>query len=225
MKGLFQILLFFLVVPNCYSQENPRDYYYQFGKEKETKIYQYINANKSTDVIYWKVITDPVKKEIITYGIDKNFREMNKLTERIVDGGAIMVEFIVYDTNLLGVQTEKKAKVLKNKVYSWNKDEACVISYRLNFDEIGDVEFQKAREFQEFDTLKLDGKEYQVAKFLDTSKISLLKRGESMEELTNSTYAKGLGMIKYKTNGSDGIEEMEFKRLFTQEEFDAYKKN
>jgi len=224
MKISLYILFFTLSSFSCHSQENLKDYYYQFGKEKETKIYQYINTNDPLDIAYWKVITNPITKEIITYGIDEDFELRNVFKEKIVSRGSILFEFTVFDKNFFGFQKEKKTTVLKKKVYSWNKDEVCIQSYKFKDSEFGEIEIQKTREFEKIESLSLGGKMYEVAKFIDVHKTSLLRENDFQEELTYSYYAKGFGMIKYRNYGIEEVREMEFKRLFTQEEFDAYKK-
>lgn len=225
MKLLFKVLFLFLCCSNCYSQENLRDYYYQFGKEKETKIYQYVNTSDPSDIAYWKVITNPTTKEIITYGINEDFEQMNVFKEKIVSGGSILFEFTVFDKNFFGFQKEKKTTVVKKKVYSWNKDEVCIQSYKFKDSEFGEIEMQKSREFEKIDSLNLDGKVYEVAKFMDVHKTIFLKDKDFEEQLTYSYYARGFGMIKYRNYGIEGVREMEFKRLFTQEEFEKLKKN
>lgn len=225
MKFLTTCLCLVFSCVYSYSQDNLKDYYYQFGKKKETKIYQYVNANDSTDVVYWKVITNPKSMEIITYALNANFEEMNKYTEKIVEGGALLKEFIVYEKNLLGFKTEKKAEVLQRKVYSWNVKEVCVQSYKMKYSEIGEIEIQKKREFQEIDSLSLNSKNYEVAKFIDTRKFIIPKYNETDDDTTYAYYAKGLGMIRYRTYSRRGIEDMVFQRLFTPKEFEQYQKN
>lgn len=220
MKRVLQIItLGLIVILSSCSNKNLMKYYYPINKEPEVKIYKYIDSKNNKPGVYWKTITDPIQRTILTESYDSEFNLFNTFEEKIDNNKAELLKFIEYENG-----AEIIATIKMNEVYNSNKSKSY--SYAVEYtNKYGKMRFEKKRQFIKFEKIKIQGKQYTTAKFKDEYVINVFDQKDKFEFIQIAYYAKGIGMVKYERSIPSGeIETLDLDKILTEEEFKKLKK-
>ena len=224
MKNKLYLILILLTTINCVSQENLKDFYYRISDKTETKIYKYVDKNDSTKIEYWKVTTIPNTNEIKTVSYDSEFDIYNTFDEVVKENGAELIAYSDFKINENGERIEIKAKVIDKDVYKWKKGKEYTYSVKY-VNKYGRFDFKKKRAELGFEKIKVNGKEYQAAKFRDDYLINAIDHNVEQRFYQETYYVKNIGMIKYmrKIPIQHETIELELAEILTENEFKKLK--
>jgi len=216
------LLILIFIISSCSAQENFKDYYYQIGTKKETKIYKYVDKNDPTNVEYWKVTSIPETNELKTVSYDSDFNIYNTFDEVITESGAELTAYSDFELNDNGERKEIKANVIDKDIYKWNSDKEY--SYSVNYvNKYGRFNFKKKRAESGLETITVSGKEYKTVKFKDTYLINAIDHNDEYGFYQNTFYAQNIGMVKYERHIPNRVIELELVEILTELEFEEIK--
>lgn len=217
----FSLLIIFLIALGSSSgQTNARDYYFPLGSVKETKVYKYVDRLDPQNTVYWEVISDPSKGELITVVYNFNLEKLNSSTERIHSGGADLIGTFFFEKNWLGRWVENPVKVIENKVHRWNGEKSYyyVIEYK---NELGKIRSKKTRTELGRESITVNDKDHLALKFKGEYEIQYLDHDQTISAYRYSYYAKDIGLVKSVSYYFDEIVILELDKIMSKTEFAA----
>lgn len=213
------ILLFFIAAQ---AQNDVSEYYFPKSKNKNPTTYQYVNIKDSKDRYFWRVTYDDVRDELITEGFNDELFKFNYFVEKYVHNGTILVKAIDYQKHYVVLTKSHVANIIKNDVYKWNSD--FKYDYEINITgEYGNTTLNKSRKFIGFETIEIQGKSYDCAKFIEEYKNVFHDHNVTHEMYQITYYAHSLGMVKCVRYIDQDTIDYELSSILTDEEFDELK--
>jgi hypothetical protein len=209
--NLFIAVLALFVTESCSGFDK---YYYTSAKIKVPKVYEYTDKEDSRRTQYWRILLD--QDEMITDAYNASYVRFESFTEKIDDGGTILIKYLNFDDE--GV--ELSHKINKKDVFKWNENGPYEYSTEFEDNEGQMVFFTKSREYIEEKNINALGQDFKALMYKGTYKFGLVGGGVEYEYYQHSYYVKGIGMVKYERYLPDGkVSVLELTKIYTDEEW------
>lgn len=157
---------------------------------------------------------------MITKSFRADFKIYNQFEEIVYKDKANLVNYIDFDDS----QNQMVGKVKKKEVYNSTKEFKYLYAVEYT-NSWGRFELQKGRQFANYETIKINDKAYNTAKFNDNYLIKSLDQNDKYAYIQITYYAKGIGMVKYERFAPTGeIRILELEAILSIEEFNELKK-
>lgn len=212
-----------IIILNSCSNKNLSNYYFPINQKSETKIYKYVDPKNIEPDLYWKTVTNPIKKTLITESFNSNFELYNTFEEHVENGKAQLINYIDYEVEYNSTSKEIIGVIKENQVF--NADKSETYSYRVEYkNKLGNISYKKKRKFLAFEQIKIQGKKYNTAKFKDELFIKIINSNDEFEFHEISYYAKGIGMVKLiRYAPTNEVLIFELEKVMTEKEFEKIK--
>ena len=227
-------LLFFPLVPLLLSagcRENTLEsYYYPLDELREGLVYEYRGAGNTQDPpFYWYYRT--IEQEGATYLVgmyyDLNFTPYQFMREEKVSNGMLLVDTYFYGNDSTGRQVQSPVEIEAGNAFSFEPpDPKQILFYKIRFpvpDNPGTTcTLTRNRQYMSDTTYIYGGKTYDAAVFYVRELIDIEDAGHVEQEFGGTEiYAKGLGLVYFRKNVSEGFA-LEYKLTdrYTREAFE-----
>jgi len=196
MKRLIYLLLI-SGLAGCLSKSNIqlKEYYFPVNKFTEPKVYKFVDANDTTNIVYWRLSLEIKNNDTLftTRGFNSQKQQIELFEEKITSKGALATNFIdIYDTKTL-----REGSIKENEVFLWNA--STTYSYKI-FVKEGQYILEKLRTpTTQTVTREFDGDKFNSIVMKDLYKTRDIDSEEVMFTNKQETYyAKDIGIIGYK---------------------------
>ncbi|MGH1383909.1 hypothetical protein [Kordia sp.] len=219
-------LITVILVSFIFSSENAEEYYFPVKELTESKVYTYTCKEDPSKTQYWKLTYNPTDSTFVTEAFDSHFFQFEFFQEKRTDTGFQMEKFVTYiQRNKRGEPGKLVRKPIETAVYLWKTDKPYMYSSTMIDEDYGEILFQKKRTFADKEKLTVNSKTYDVLKFTDEYKTTLVSTKESFKFNQIIHYAKNIGMIRSEKNFEDGSSViLELSNILSIDEWNTLKK-
>ena len=207
---IFTFVTFIIVLASCSGwggKQNIQAYYYPLRELKTPQVYEYrAVGNDSLPPYYWYFQTIKQSGGTFLTGnfYDHDFMVRQLTSERIVKSGALMEQYLLYETDSTGQAQPMTADIEAPNVFPFEVTDSNVIYlFKVKWadwkDSTTTTTLVRNRSFRGFKKYEFKGKEYECAEFAVRDLIDNFeeKKGHIEPQYEGTElYAKGIGLVR-----------------------------